>query len=68
MVPTGKRHPPLTDDEVGEVRKLIQNNDRKDWFWRGARTVALWVSAVIAGANYGWDALGKIIRYFSGNH
>jgi hypothetical protein len=58
--------PPLTDSELVEVREMLKERDRRSWVWRAVKTWALWISAVVAGVNYGWEALGKVVQTLTG--
>jgi hypothetical protein len=41
---------PLTEEEVAEVRSLLEKDKRVTWFWTTARVWAGWLTAV--GAAY----------------
>jgi hypothetical protein len=58
--------PPLTDNELFDVREMLKERDRRNWIWRAVKTWALWISAVVAGVNYGWEALGRVVQALSG--
>ena len=41
---------PLTPEEIGEFRLLLEKDRRVTWFWTTARVWATWIAAV--GAAY----------------
>jgi hypothetical protein len=56
---------PLTDDEIRDVRKMLQRHGHSEWFWATVKQASLWITAIVVGANHGWNALIKLIRFLS---
>lgn len=61
-MPNRVNKPALTDEEVQELRELLEREKRVTWLWSTARTWAVWIAAVVGGVTIGWDTLSKIIR------
>lgn len=53
--------PQLSDSEIEEVRKIIEQQKRVKWLWGTLRTYAMWITAVVAGYSVGWDMLKKVL-------
>lgn len=56
---------PLTDEELRNVRKMLQKQGRKRWLLASIKQLGLWVTAVVIGINHGWQALVKLVRFLS---
>lgn len=52
----------LTADEAAAVRSMIERDKRVQWLWSSARTMAIWIAAVVAGATVGYDALRTMLK------
>ena len=52
----------LTAEDVQALRVIIEQDKRTRWLWSTARAWALWVSAVVAGATIGMDALKTALK------
>jgi hypothetical protein len=52
----------LTADDLASLRIIIEQDRRTRWLWSTARAWALWISAVVAGATIGLDALKTAIK------
>lgn len=50
---------PLTIAERRALRKIIENEDRIQWFWGSVRVWAAWISGAIIGA---WAVVEIIAR------
>lgn len=53
---------PLTDEEIREVRGIIEADKRAKWLWATIRTGAIWVAAVLGALMLAWDTLVKILK------
>ena len=51
---------PLTKAERKIIRKMIENEERVQWFWGSVRVWAGWISAAIIGAWAVVEILSKI--------
>lgn len=56
MTPPIGDPPPLTDEEVVELRAMLEKEKRTVWFWATLRVWAGWIAAV-AGAYFAGKAL-----------
>lgn len=56
----------LTVEEVIRVRELLRQDDRVVWLWATARTWAIWITAVIAGASVSYETLIKVVKNLAG--
>tara|TARA_R110000824_G_scaffold3726_4_gene17697 strand:+ start:4444 stop:4635 length:192 start_codon:yes stop_codon:yes gene_type:complete len=52
----------LTDEELAEVRRIIETDKRRMWLMSGVRSVASWVVVVIGALVVFWDAIARTIR------
>lgn len=59
--------PPLTDTEIREVRDMLEADRRVKWFWGKARTMAIWVAAVVGGIMVAWEGFVKLITAAGGD-
>ena len=57
---------PLTDEELIEIRGIIEADKRAKWLWATIRTSAIWVAAVVTGFTVFWDTAGRILRTMVG--
>jgi hypothetical protein len=51
-----------TEAEAAAIRVLIESDARVRWLWSTARTWAIWVTAIVAGATVGFDALKTVLK------
>ena len=58
--------PPLSDDELQEIRRLIEHDKRAKWLWASVRNVAVWVVAVIGGISLAYQSLADAIKHLAG--
>ena len=58
--------PPLTNKELKEIRSIIEADIRMKWFWASARSISIWLIAVIGALSIGWDALVKLVLHLVG--
>ena len=54
--------PPLTDQELSEIREIILADRRAKWLGATIRTWAIWIAAVIGGATVFWDAAERVLK------
>ena len=54
--------PPLSDEEIVQLRGLLKSDDRAIWFWSTVKVWATWIAAVVVGLSLGWDALKKLLQ------
>lgn len=52
----------LSDDEIREIRAIIEADKRAKWLWATIRTGAIWVAAVLGALMLAWDTLVKIVK------
>ena len=52
----------LTAEDIASLRVIIEQDRRTRWLWSTARAWALWISAVVAGATIGLDALKTAVK------
>jgi hypothetical protein len=52
----------LTDEELAEVRRIIETDKRRMWLMSGVRSVASWVVVVIGALVVFWDTIARTIR------
>lgn len=53
---------PLTDEEIREVRAIIEADRRAKWLWATIRTGAIWVAAVLGAFVLAWDSFVKVVK------
>lgn len=64
MTPT--KPPPLSDDEIKDIRAVLEQDRFVRRFWASVRTWVLAIAAVIAGITVGFEALAKVVRFLAG--
>jgi hypothetical protein len=52
----------LTDEEIREIRGIIEADKRAKWLWATIRTGSIWLAAVLGALMLAWDSLGRILR------
>ena len=52
----------LTDEEIREVRAIIEADKRANWLWALIRTGSIWVAAVLGALMLTWEAIVKALR------
>ncbi len=55
----------LTEGEIQELRKIIEEERRMKWLWASARNLAVWIVAIITGITVGYQALVDVVRGLS---
>jgi hypothetical protein len=53
----------LTDAEIAELRKLIEDDKRMRWLWASMRFHASWIAATVAAIVAFRDDIGSLIRF-----
>ena len=64
-----QQEPPMqqfTDEEVKELRAIIESQKRVDWLWSSIRTGAAFVTAVIVGFTVFSDAATRLLKIMVG--
>ena len=61
-----QHQPQLSDEELIEIRSIIESDKRAKWLWATARTWAIWMTAVIGGFTVFWDAAGRVLKAMVG--
>ena len=56
----------LTEGEIQELRRIIEEERRMKWLWASARNLAVWVVAIITGITVGYQALIDVVRSMAG--
>lgn len=62
----GNERSRLTDEEVKELRRIIESEKRMRWLWASLRNLAVWIVAIITAVTVGYGAIGDFIKHFSG--
>jgi len=57
---------PLSDEELRQVRALIEKDKRVLWLWTSLRTYAMWISAVVLGGGVALDFFKRIVKSLAG--
>ena len=52
----------LTPSERKKIRKIIEGQERAEWFWSTIRIWALWISGIVGGVYALFEFLGKFIK------
>jgi hypothetical protein len=52
----------LSNEEIRNLRKLLEQDTRIKWFWSTARTWLLMISALIAFLTVGFDGIRTVLR------
>lgn len=58
--------PPLTDEEIAELRATLQQNARVKWLWASIRTWLVWVSGISVAIIWFKDSLKAGLKAFLG--
>ena len=53
-----------TEEEIVELRKLMEQDKRIKWFWSTARTCLIMLSAMVYFFTVGFDGLRTILKRF----
>lgn len=56
----------LSDDELIQLRALLEQDKFVRQFWSSIRTWVIAVAAVIAGISVGFEAIAKAIKFLAG--
>ena len=64
MTPT--KPPPLTDEEIKDLRAVLEQDRFVRRFWSSVRTWVIAIAAVVAGVTVGFEALAKVVRFLAG--
>ena len=51
-----------SEDEAKALRLILERDARVQWLWATARTWAVWIAAVAAGATIGIDTLKTVLK------
>lgn len=51
-----------TEEELGKLRQIIEQDARTRWFWASLRTWVLAISSILALFTIGFDELRTILR------
>ena len=57
---------PLTDEELREVRRIIEADRRMKWLMATARITAIWIAAVAGTVSLLWDNLVRFVLHVVG--
>lgn len=57
---------PLTDDEIIDIRRIIEHDKRAVWLWSSIRNIAVWVVAVIGGISLAYQSLADAVKHLVG--
>lgn len=63
---TNPKPPSLTDDELTRLRAILEQDKFVRQFWSSVRAWVVAIAAVIAGVTVGFEALGKVVKFFAG--
>jgi hypothetical protein len=50
------------DSRDRRLDDLLREREHRRWLFESAKKIAVFIAAIIVGANMLWDALGKIIK------
>ena len=64
MTPT--KPPPLTDEEIKDLRAVLEQDRFVRQFWSSVRTWVIAIAAVVAGITVEFEALAKVVRFLAG--
>jgi hypothetical protein len=56
----------LSDEELADVRRIIETDKRRVWLMSGVRSVASWIVVVIGGIVVFWDAIARAVKSAAG--
>lgn len=56
----------LSEEEIKEIRRIIENDKRARWLWASMRNIAVWIVAVIGGVSIAYESLGNAIKHLAG--
>lgn len=52
----------LTEEEVKQIREILQNEQRAKWLWSSIRVWSIWIAGVITAISITWGTFVEIIR------
>lgn len=52
----------ISDEELKELRQLLEERRRMQWLGKQSLRLAMWVTAIIVGITTFWDAFVHVIR------
>ena len=55
----------LTENEIAELRRIIESERRMRWLWASMRSLAVWIAAIVTGVTVGYQALIDVVRGLS---
>lgn len=56
----------LTEEEVAELREMLEEERRAKWLWSSIRVWSIWIAAVVGGMTVFWDSATRILRSMVG--
>lgn len=59
--PAPHDEPPLTNQEIRELREMLEADRRVKWFWGLMKTISIWIIAVGGAFTMTWGMLVKLI-------
>ncbi len=53
---------PLTEREIRQVRRELEQSRRVRWFWQSTKTTGLWIAAVVGGIWALQEFLARVVK------
>lgn len=57
---------PLSDEELRDIRRIIEADRRMKWLMATARITAIWVAAAAGTVSLLWDNLVRFVLHMAG--
>ncbi|MGO1500824.1 MAG: hypothetical protein ACTHWH_06025 [Marinobacter sp.] len=64
--PPTARERPLSDEEIRDLRKIIEADRRMKWLLATTRITAIWVAAAAGTVSLLWDNLVRLVLHLAG--
>lgn len=64
--PMTQKPPQLSDEELFQLRAMLDQDKFVRQFWSSIRTWVIAVAAVVAGISVGFEAIAKVVKFLAG--
>lgn len=56
----------LSDEELKEIRDMLQSERRVRWLWSSVRVWSIWIAGVFTALAVSWDFVINIVKHAVG--
>lgn len=57
---------PFSDEEIKQLRQILEAERNMKWLWSTMRNLAVWVAAILTGITVGYQALIDVVKHLAG--